>query len=248
MRKKPLTSASVLPERLRYLQPFRRKFASRPPEELNEDSGGPPLMALFSKRIRGLSLEDAEALLEQDRVALEQWLAALDPKGDPLHFASGFFLIAPPKDIAKLIQEEIQKPPEPKLCLHVELPPGAKLRRVAGSGDAEKLVIYKGLWLGIGALPEQAVENLAAPLGHYPGRGDYSVVPVDFGAVRGRKFVMQGESWRGAFKQIAYALIVPGGHVYGSISAVGKNTDELNWDETPFEICFHTLRVETRSP
>ena len=32
----PSTSASELPERLRYLQPFRRKFASRRPEDLNE--------------------------------------------------------------------------------------------------------------------------------------------------------------------------------------------------------------------
>src|SRR5215471_21077582 len=81
MNKRPLTKASQLPERLRYLQPFRSKFASRRPEDLNEDSEAAPLMALLSKRIHGLSLAEAADVLEQDRAALDQWLSAL---GQPL--------------------------------------------------------------------------------------------------------------------------------------------------------------------
>src|SRR6516225_2533071 len=94
MNKRPLSKASQLPERLRYLQPFRRKFASRRPEDLNEDSGAAPLMALLSKRIHGLSLPEAADVLEQDRAALDQWLSALGQQGDPLHFVQGFFLTA----------------------------------------------------------------------------------------------------------------------------------------------------------
>jgi len=65
MRKTRPTSSSELPERLRYLQPFRRKFASRRPEDLNEDSGAQPLMALLAKRIQGLSPTEAAQILEK---------------------------------------------------------------------------------------------------------------------------------------------------------------------------------------
>ena len=60
--------------------------------------------------------------------------------------------------------------------------------------------------------------------------------------------MLKGETWRGPCKQVEYVLAVPGGHVHGSISAVGEKVDELNWDEAPFEARSHTLRVETRPP
>jgi hypothetical protein len=237
-----------LPERLRYLQPFRRKFASRPPEELNEDSGFAPLMALLSKRVRGLALAEAERLLAEDLAALREWLSEPPQESDPLHFVFGVSLAASPADLAKLIKEEAEKPPEPELCLQMELPPGAKLRPVEGAGESGRLVTLKGLWLAINALPEEAVANLADDMHRvFPGAIE-SEFPVRFGDVTGRKFVVKGESWRGPFKKVEYALAVPGGYVHGSISAIGKKVDEVKWDEAPFEACFHTLRVETKLP
>lgn len=245
MRRTSSASAPELPERLRYLQPFRKKFASHP-EELNEDSGTDPLMQLLAKRIHGQSIEDAARILEGDRAALDQWLSALGEAGDPLHFAKGFFLLATTEELAAQIKEDAEKPPEPKLCLQMELPVGGKLRRLPGGAESGRVVTLKGIWLGIDVVPEAAVESLRESVlqdTSYPTR---EVAPVAFGQVTGQKIVFKGESALGAFKKITYVLAVPGGHVHGSLAAVGKKVDQLNWDEAPFEACFHTLRVETK--
>ena len=245
MRRTSPTSASDLPQHLCYLQPFRRKFASRPPEELNEDSGPAVLMPLLSKRIRGLSDAQAAQVIEQDRSALEQWLSSLGEGGDPLHFAHGFFLMLSPGDIVKLITEEAEKENQPKLHLFMDLPADAKLRKVPGGGPEGKLVTLKGLWLAIEALPKEAVDNLFdATLGPACGSLAPSVPEVRFGPVTGRKLVTRGENCQGPIKCISYALTVPGGHVFGSISPIGKKVDHLHWDETPFEACFQSLLVE----
>src|SRR5436309_3052542 len=94
---------SPLPERLRYLQPFRKKFATCPPEELNEDTGGGPLFALLRKRIEGHSTAEAEKLLEQDGAALQSWLSARQQQNDPLHFASVFFSMVSPSELVSQI-------------------------------------------------------------------------------------------------------------------------------------------------
>ena len=65
---------SPLPERLKYLQPFRKKFASKPPEELNEDTGVEPLMKLLAKRLAGLPDDEAKALIHADLAEMEGWL------------------------------------------------------------------------------------------------------------------------------------------------------------------------------
>ena len=70
-----------------------------------------------------------------------------------------------------------------------------------------------------------------------------SVSSVHFGDVVGAKFVRTGESWRGPFKEVRYVLTAPGGHVCVSASAMGKNLDESNWNESKLEAHFHTLRV-----
>jgi hypothetical protein len=202
-------------------------------------------MALLSKRIHGLSLEEAAATLEQDHAALERWLSSLGEQGDPLHFALGFFITAGPEELAKIIKEEAEKPPEPTPHLHMDLPSGAKLRRVEGGGPSDKLVTLKGLWLAMGAVSEEALQNLTKAHPHGPDRSE---TLVSFGEVTGRKFVFKGESWRGPYKKIGYAFKVPGGHVDASITPIGKNVDEANWDEAPFEASFHTLRVETKPP
>jgi hypothetical protein len=202
-------------------------------------------MALFTKRVKGLSDVDAEKALAEDIAALHEWLASHEI--DPLQFALGFTLMVTPADLVNLIKEEAEKANGPKLCLQMELPPGARLRRVEGSQEHGKLVTLKGLWLAIDALTKEAVDNLFdANLGPGCGWLAPSVSEVRFGPVAGRKRVTKGESPQGPLKQIAYALTVPGGHVFGAICLIDKKVDQLNWDETPFEACFHTLRVETQ--
>ena len=243
-----MPSASSLPQRLRYLQPFRRKFISRP-EELNEDSGPPVLMRLFSKRVHGLSFNDSEKLLEQDLSELQEWLSDSVQVNDPLHFALGFSLIASPAEIVKLIRDEAEKPAQPKLCLRFELPPGAKKRHVPAVEEEGVLISWRGLLVALEALLEEPFTKLAA-VAAGPSRANEVPICSDvrFGLVSGRKFVVRGESWRGSYKQITYALKVPGGQVFGSVSAHGKKVDELNWDETSLESYFHSLHVVTVAP
>jgi len=238
--------ASPLPERLTYLQPFRKRFARRGAEGLNEDSGAAVLWPLLSERIRGRSPLDAEKVLADDFAALQLWLAEPVHQDDPLQFVLGFSLVASPEDLVKRIKEEAEKPPEPELYLHMDLPPGAKLRRVPGGTQSGKLVTLRGLWLAIEALPEQAVVNLydaTVKNAHAENRTEQTLT---FGQVSGRKLITRGEAWNGRFKEVAYRLTVPGGCVTASISAIGKRVDRSIWDESPFESCFHTLRVESR--
>jgi hypothetical protein len=237
------TSSTDLPQRLRYLQPFRRKFASRP-EEL-EYSGYAPLMALLSKRVRGLPPPEAENLLSLDLAALQEWLSDPPHQNDPLQFAFGVSLAASPADLVRFIREEAENP-EPNFILHMKLPPGAKLRPIDGGREDGKVVMLKGLWLVIGAVPKEAVGGPASDnLFHLAPPDRW--VPVHFGEASGHKHVnKKGDACGSPFKEVTYALTVPGGHVHATISAVG-NVDPLNWDEAPFEACFHTLRVETKA-
>ena len=237
--------APVLPERLRYLQPFRKKFARCRPENLNEDTGSVPLLRLLAKRIHGLTLESAATLLEQDHAALEDWLGQLGGKGDPLHFALGFFITTSGEELARVIMEEAEKPPEPKLHLHWELPLGAKQRHVPEAGDAGMLVRWKGLLLAIDALTDEALANLRDASGQHWVGVQSSTSEVRFGQVSGTKIVSFGESWRGPYKHASYFLNVPGGHVEASVSSTAK--DELNWDESKLEAHFHTLHVSVDS-
>jgi hypothetical protein len=129
-----MARAPALPERLRYLQPFRKKFATLPPEELNEGSGADPLFALFSKRIKGLSPIQAEKILKEDEVALRDWLSAPTHQNDPLQFAIGVFYIYSPPELVKHLLEELKKQPEPKLFANEF----ASRRKIAPSGGCRR--------------------------------------------------------------------------------------------------------------
>lgn len=238
--------ASSLPEQLHYLQPFRRKFASRRPEELDEDSGWIALKPLLSKRVRGLELDEAGKILDHDLAALREWLAEPAQEHDPLHFVLGVSLIASGADLIRHIQEEAEEAAKPKLCLQMELPPGAKRRRVEGSGDEGMLVSWRELLFVVEALSQEAAANLGDPMtrSFFPGILA-SVSTISLGTVSGHKFIVNGESWSGPFKKVEYILTVPGGHVSASVSSSAKKTDELNWDETKLEAYFHTLRLVT---
>lgn len=242
--------ASPLPQRLRYLQSFRKKFASRSPEELNENTGEPPLFALLSKRLKGHSEAAAQKILEDDLAALEEWLSVPTQASDCLQFVRGFLLVSP-SELAKYILEESAKQAEPLPLLEMSLPEGAKLRRVESRTETGALLRWKGLITSLDVVSSEAAANLAELEGQ-KGAGDegveISVSPVSFGGVKGTKFVRTGDSWFGPFKDVRYVLLVPGGHVHATTSPIGKNVDEAKWDETALEAYFHTLCIVGKQP
>lgn len=194
-------------------------------------------------------MDEAAKVLDYDLAALREWLAEPVHEHDPLQFVFGVSLIASGADLIRLIQEEAEEAAKPKFCLRMELPPGAKRRRVDGARDEGMLVSWRGLLFTLEALTQEHVTNLGDPMmrSFFP-EVLASVSPVSFGPVSGHKFVVKGESWRGPFKEIEYTLSVPGGHVSAKVSTFGKKVDELNWDETKLEAYFHTLQVITALP
>lgn len=251
-----------LPERLEYLQPFRKKFASRP-DDLNEDTAYTPLLELLEKRIAGHSIEEAGKLLEADIVELQNWLAGPEQNNDPLHFAAGVFLIASPADLIKQIKEGVEEQKRPLPWVEMDLWPKVKPRRFEKERDGGMLVKWKGLWFTISITNcEKALKN-GRPLAFWDLKNEVTSTPVQFGEVTGTKYVEISQSNSGKpHKQLIYILAVPGGHVEVSISFIGKKVnprwdeaklekwrqeqaklDPLNWDEKPIESLFHTLRI-----
>ena len=227
--------ASTLPEGLRYLQPFRKKFASRSSEKLNEDTGFAILLPLLSNRIESHSAAEAEKVIEEDMAALQEWLSAPEQKNDCLHFVIGFLMVSP-SELVKRIHEESKRIAEQPPSVEMGWPPNAKVRK-------DNLVSWKGLLVALDVVSEEAAANFAQTEAQSCGGAEVSVSSVHFGDVVGAKFVRTGESWRGPFKEVRYVLTAPGGHVCVSASAMGKNLDESNWNESKLEAHFHTLRV-----
>ena len=262
-----MTQLNLLPERLEYLQPFRKKFASRP-DDLNEDTGYAPLLELLQKRIAGHSEEAAEKLLEEDIAELQKWLAEPEQINDPLHFVAGVVLIASPADLIKQIKEEAEKQNNPLPWVEMDLWPKVKPKRFEKERDGGMLVKWKGLWFTVSvANPETALKN-GRPLHFWDLKNEVTSTPVQFGKVTGTEYVEVSQNNAGKpRKEIIYILTVPGGHVNVSISFVGKKVnprwdeaklekwrkeyvqlDMLNWDEKPIESLFHTLRIVLKRP
>ncbi len=255
-----MSRVSSLPERLQYLLPFRKKFASRPPEELDEDSGYKALLAILRKRIAGHSAEQAERLLEEDKAALQNWLSKPEQTNDCLHFAAGVFLIASPAELVKQVLEESKRQKESLPWVEMNLPEGIKPRRFDDEGDGGMFVKWMGLAFSIGLPTTHA--NRPAALHDF--RNKVTSFAVQFGKVTGTKFIEIGENRFGRpDKRIIYVLAVPGGQVEVSLVFLGKQPsakwdeanwkeysqlDQSKWDETPVESFFHTLRVVMKPP
>lgn len=233
---------SPLPQQLRYLEAFRKKFATRPPEELNEDTGEVPLFALLSKRIKGISESEAQTLLENDLEALEKWLAAPENENDCLQFVRGFLLVSPSGLVTRILEESAnvaEPPPETEM----DVPEGAKVRRVKSRTEVGVLIRWKGTLTALDSISEEAAANIEEVERQSDGVSKLETLPVRFGEILGTKFVRTGESWRGPFKDVRYLLTVPGGYVHISTAVVSKKLDESKWDETQLEAFFHTLRI-----
>ncbi len=262
-----MAGLNPLPERLQYLQPFRKKFAARP-DDLNEDTGYAPLLELLQKRIAGCSDEAAAKLLEEDIAELQKWLELPEQVNDCLHFAEGVFLIASPADLLKQLKEEAAKQSQPLPWVEMDLPAKAKPRRFEKDGDGGMLVRWNELLFSVSIISEEWVAKKEKPREFWDPKEAVTCTPVQFGDVAGLKYVgitqkefALPERPIVSQRRIIYILAVPGGHVNISLSCLGKKPSskwdeaklvewrreqvrlESTWDEKPLESLFHTLRI-----
>lgn len=228
----------ALPDQLHYLQPFRRKFGSRP-EQLNEEEAEGPLFELMSKRIKGLSESDAGKLLEDDLNCLESWLSVPENENDCLHFVRGFLMLSP-SGLAKRILEETEKPPPPRV--EIDLPDDVKCKRIANREEAALILRWKGLIASLQAMPEEMAVKTTRIRWQERPRSE-----VTFGGVGGSKCVSLSDHWFPLLgtrqKEVEYLLHPPGGRVFVTLAPISKRINHETWDESIFENLFHTMRV-----
>ena len=267
-----MAQPNPLPERLAYLQPFRKQFASRP-DELNEDTGYLPLLELLQKRIAGCSDEAAAKLLEEDIAELQKWLGAPEQVDDCLHFAAGVFLIAAPADLIRQIEEESKEQKKPLPWVEMDLPPKANPSRFEKEREGGMLVKWSGLWFSVSVISDEQAAERQKPSEFWDTKEQVTCTPVRFGEVTGLKHIgitqkefALPEKPVVPCKRIIYILAVPGGHVKVSIDCIGKRPNskwdeakliewrqeqlklESGWDESPVESFFHTLRITLKQP
>jgi hypothetical protein len=237
-----MARSNSLPERLRYLQSFRKKFALHP-DELNEATAEGPLFALFSKRIKSLPETEAQKLLEEDSEALEAWLALPENENDCLQFVRGFLMVSP-SDLTKWIREGLEKEQPP--LVEIDLPDEVKMKRIANRNEAAIILRWKGLIITLQAMPEELARKLTKLTWQEYPKSTVTSLPVRFGDVHGTKFVRMTDlvNLLGTnSKEVGYLLEAPGGHIKIGATPLGKKINHETWDESILENLFHTLRV-----
>jgi hypothetical protein len=118
----------------------------------------------------------------------------------------------------------------------MEIPPQGRLKRHDCAWEVDlggtTLLLFPNNSAGFDLHVE--TYNVAASLER--GAATWSVTPVDFGSVKGVKFVRVANALQ--LKEVHYALEVPGGYCTAQIT--GPGTD---WLESNFEQCFSSNRV-----
>ncbi len=233
---------SPLPERLKYLQPFRKKFASKPPEELDEESGVEPLMKLLANRLARSSDDEAKDLIQADLAELDMWLASPGNQSDSLQWVRGFFLISG-DEVPRLVHEWEAESDRPIRELRMDLPSGAKPKIVKSSTQAGLVFRWNGKIAAIDVANPEYFDAIRSAVTQPADGLTTTVTQVRFGHVFGTKFIQTGVTWLGPVKELNYFLEVPGGHVHASASVLSKKIDPSKWDETELESCFASLRI-----
>jgi hypothetical protein len=222
----------LLPDEIRYLQPFVRWLGKHSPDDVNESIDASRLEEVLRKRIRGLPIAEAQQRLDADRQTLQLWLESCAPEGHVAHWVHGF--LTHPKLARELLQTPADKPPEP--IIEFEPPSGWKARARPFS-----LNLQKGkLRAFITAINEFSFRHLQLPGTRMfaSGEGKVDEHDVQFGEVTGKKYLrLQTAPVHG--RQLGYVLAVPGG--FANIMLC--RTDRREFDETPFEAQLHTLRM-----
>lgn len=219
-----------LPERLCYLEPFRKVLNRLEPEEFNEDMDQSVLHKLVLKRTEGMTVDEAAKLLETDQVALKNWLSEHAPDDDPLHWLEAQLTVLP-----DLIEELRKQPSEekPKLKVEMEIPNGARSRTLQHG-------VLKMIWkrITLFAVPIEP-QHLEMSLRLSSGPGD-RITQTSFAEVKGHKRV-RADHLNVGVNTVDYFLEVPGGSVEVGLIKKGDHLDEKE-----FERFFHTIRLVRR--
>jgi hypothetical protein len=229
-----------LPEKIRYLQPFRKQVAKLKPEEIDESMDLSLLDKLLLERIRELPTDDGKKLLQEDHAILEEWLSSpgLQDNGGMV-FLHGYLMALP--DLVDRLLEERDKPQE-RIEIQMELPPEAKVKKLP---DGTWKVSWLRATLFVGPINKDYMELEAKSF--YETRADrlikFKVTPVSFGNVTGLKRLTDASIVEGM--KAEYVLEVPGGYVSVSLLKHGNRIDEAKFKEfeSKFEQYFHTIRV-----
>ena len=251
-----MAQSEPLPERLRYLQPFR-EFLAELPKEQASDADPTFLEELIYEHIKGKTTEEAQEKLSADLEELEKYLSAPRRRNDRLHFVLGYLLTAVEDPQELLKPPEKPKPIEERLVM--ELPPKAKLKvdeySLAVKWNGKRIYVLRSKMDD-----EFTRKHILAELAH-PDASEYErfifmnepslaeMVPptarqirrqsvsIDLGKVTGHKYISLGEA-PATWKRVDYTLQIPGGHV----SAVIQESSLFN--EAEWEPYLATLRFE----
>lgn len=183
-----MPGAEPLPASLRYLLPFRTHVAKLEPEEIRGDMDFSALRKLLRKRIKGLSLEQAEKALEADCAALAAWLSEPARHREFLILAQ-VYLSTWPDLVRELLEED--PPLGPKVVL--ETPKGARAKKLQ---HGVLKVSWKETVLFLIPLTGEDLDRYLSLYWHE--------FPLKGGQARKR---------RGDFEGFEYLLAVEGGHV-----------------------------------
>jgi hypothetical protein len=213
-----------LPDELRYLQPFVRWLAKRSPDDANESIDATRLEKALRKRVRGMSIAEAQQRLDADRRTLQSWLEAWTPEGHPAHWVLGF--LTHPKLAKELLQTPADKPPEP--IIEFDPPAGWHVRAIPFN-----LNLRKGKERAfITVIGEFSFHNLQVPGARVfaQGEGRVDEHDVQFGQLKGKKY-LRLQTAPVHSRQLDYVLAVPGGFA----NIILCRTDGGEFDEIPFE-------------
>ena len=229
-----MSRLSPLPEKLRYLQPFRKQVAKLKADEAVEDTDLSLLNQLLCGRIAGLPVEEGKKMLQEDQAMLEEWLASpkLEDNGG-MFFLQGY-LMALPELVDRLLEEKDK--PQERDEIEMELPPEARIKKIGA--ECGWKVSWLRTTLFIFPTDKKHMDYMVKDF-HEGARHHLSkveVTPVIFGKVTGFKRVVDMSIVESM--SVDYALEVLGG--YASASLLKKGT---SIDESRFEQYFHTIRI-----
>jgi hypothetical protein len=229
--------AVVMPEGLRYLQPFLKSLAKLAPEKLNEDVDISRLETALRKRLKGM--DEAEAALEDDCRLLDAWLAAEGKENAAAQWVRGFLAFG---DLAK----HMVRPPEPVdpgPTIHFDPLPGWRVKKFAYRIEVQKGKVFASITVTdeFGHRSDQLLFNRWAPLPHM--NSALATSEIRCGDVVGMKYVIQEVGQKKSMKSITYTLKVPGGYV----RITAGHTGLADFDESFVESQLQTLRLSNES-
>ncbi len=219
-----------LPERLSYLEPFRRVLNRLEPEEFNEDMDQSLLHKFVLKRTEGLSTHEAAKLLENDQTELKAWTSDYAPDEKALVWLETQLAILP-----DLMGELRSRPAavNPKRKVEMKLPEGARSRSM--QNGAVKISWKRITFMAVPV--ESRYLNTSMDQSSCPSD---IVTRVQFGQVMGHKR-NRPEFLKTGVHSVDYFLEAPGGGVQIWLLKKGGH-----FDESEFEDFFHTIRLVGR--